>query len=63
LHEQAKKIEGTFVPNNNFEKLIEKEWAESNLLGGRTVFDKKDQPRKKKKSSGQLSLFPRRFQF
>ncbi len=61
LHEQAKKIEGTFVPNNNFEKLIEKEWAESNLHGGRTVFDKKDAP--KKKSSGQLSLFPRRLQF
>lgn len=63
LHEQAKKIEGTFVPNNNFDKLIEKEWAESNLLGGRTVFDKKDAQRKPLKKDGQLSLFPKRFQF
>lgn len=59
LHEQAQKIEGTFVPNNNFEKLIEKEWAESNLFGGRTVFDQKDKPRKKLKKTGQLSLFPK----
>lgn len=59
LHDQAKKIEGTFVPNNNFDKLIEKEWAESNLLGGRTVFDKKDAVRKPIKKSGQLSLFPK----
>ena len=63
LHEQAQKIEGTFVPNNNFDKLIEKEWAESNLLGGRTVFDKKDAARKPIKKSGQLSLFPKRLQF
>ena len=59
LHEQAQKIEGTFVPNNNFEKLIEKEWTESNLLGGRTVFDKKDAVWKPIKKSGQLSLFPK----
>lgn len=62
LHENAKRIEQHFVPNDNFDKLIEKEWAESNLFGGRTVFDSQSklenrQRRNKKKSSGQMSLF------
>ncbi len=59
LHENARKIEKTFVPNNNFEELIEKEWAESNLLGGRTVFDSlsKKERQKKRKKNNQLRLF------
>lgn len=59
LHKNARKIEKTFVPNNNFEELIEKEWAESNLLGGRTVFDSlsKKERQKKRKKNNQLRLF------
>lgn len=60
LHEQAIKIEKTFVPNDNFDKLIEKEWAESNLFGGRTVFDslsKKERQKKRRKKDNQLRLF------
>ena len=64
LHETAKRIEKDFVPNDNFDKLIEKEWAESQLLGGRTVFDGGDQEtiyekrkRKVRARNAQLSLF------
>ena len=39
LHENAKRIEKHFVPNDRYEELIEKEWEMSNTLGGRTVFD------------------------
>jgi hypothetical protein len=35
----AQKIEKNFIPNDNFGKLIEKEWKERHLFGGRTVFD------------------------
>ena len=64
LHETAKRIEKDFIPNDNFDKLIEKEWAESQRLGGRTVFDGGDQEtvyeKRKRKIRGrnaQLSLF------
>jgi hypothetical protein len=60
LHESALKIEKNFVPNDNYDQLIEKEWAESHLYGGRTVFDGKDQgwPKKKRKNvEKQLRLF------
>ncbi len=63
LHENAKRIEQTFVPNNNFEKLIEKEWAESHQHGGRTVFDSlsklenRQRRSKRKINTGQISLF------
>ena len=39
LHETAKRIEQSFVPNDNFDKLVEKEWQESHRYGGRTVMD------------------------
>ena len=64
LHETAKRIEKDFIPNDNFDKLIEKEWAESHLFGGRTVFDGGDQKtiyekrkRKVRARNAQLSLF------
>ncbi len=62
LHENAIQIEKTFIPNDNFDKLIEKEWSESNLLGGRTVFDSlsrldNQQNKFKKQKSKQMSLF------
>lgn len=59
LHKTAMRIEKNFVPNDNYDKLIEKEWAESHLFGGRTVFDGKDQgyPKKKRTPNKQMSLF------
>ncbi len=63
LHKTALSIEKNFVPNNNFDKLIEKEWQESNLFGGRTVFDtqsKLENQRRRKRRKGvtkQIRLF------
>ena len=62
LHETAKSIEKDFIPNNNFEKLIEREWQESKLFGGRTVFDdeskaERARAQKRKVPQRQLSLF------
>jgi hypothetical protein len=60
LHEAAKRMEENFVPNDNFEKLIEKEWKESNLYGGKTVMTDPGPPRrpaKKKVVKNQLRLF------
>lgn len=60
LHETAKRIEENFTPNNNFDKLVEKEWRESKQYGGRTVMDaageKKHKP-KRRPVDGQLRLF------
>ena len=56
LHQTAERIEQNFVPNNNFDKLVEKEWQESKLFGGRTVFDDPPKP-KRKVPKQQLSLF------
>jgi len=40
LHEAAARLEKDFEPNENFDKLIEKERRESYKYGGRTVFGK-----------------------
>lgn len=55
LHRAAKKLEDDFVPNNNFEQLIEKERAESWKYGGKTVFGDAQPPKGNKGS--QLKLF------
>lgn len=52
LHEIAARAEKDFVPNTNFDALIEKERAESWKHGGRTVFGKSKPPK-----NDQLSLF------
>ena len=54
LHELASKAEEDFVPNDNFEALIEKERNDSWKYGGRTVFGTAKKPGK---DNGQLSLF------
>ncbi len=51
----SQKLEKDFIPNQNFDQLIEKEWAESHLYGGRTVFGDAQPP--KQPFSQQLSLF------
>lgn len=53
----ARRIEKDFVPNENFDKVVEKERRESWQHGGRTVFGKEQPPAKKDKGNGQLSLF------
>jgi uncharacterized protein len=55
LHVLAVSLEKDFVPNNNFDQLIEKERAESYKYGGRTVFGKA-KPQKDNKGR-QLDLF------
>lgn len=59
LHETARRIEKQFVPNDNFEQLIEREWKESKQYGGRTVFDNGpgNQRPKRKTADRQLRLF------
>jgi len=57
LTELAQKAEDNFIPNNNFDQLIEKERNESWRYGGRTVMGKA-QPSAKRSSKGvQLRLF------
>jgi hypothetical protein len=56
LHKTAMRVEETFVPNNNFEQLVQKERNESWKYGGRTVFGKAKPP-KDKPGNNQLSLF------
>jgi hypothetical protein len=56
LTELAQKAEKDFIPNNNFDQLIEKERSESWQYGGRTVFGK-EQPPKKRSKGVQLRLF------
>ncbi|PUZ20100.1 hypothetical protein GA0116948_12417 [Chitinophaga costaii] len=53
----AQRIEKDFIPNDNFEQLLEKERAESYLHGGRTVFGKAEPHPQQQKQNGQLSLF------
>lgn len=55
LHKAAKRLEQDFVPNDNFDKLIEKERAESYKYGGKTVFGDAQPPKHNK--TDQLSLF------
>jgi len=52
LSKIAAKVEQDFIPNGNFDELIEKERAESWKYGGRTVFGKAKPPIVK-----QLTLF------
>lgn len=56
LNELAQKAEKDFIPNNNFDQLIEKERNESWQYGGRTVFGKEEPPKKRSKGV-QLRLF------
>lgn len=51
LHDRARSLEKDFIPNNNFEQLVEREWRESHQYGGRTVFDDPPTPK------AQLKLF------
>lgn len=51
LHQIARNAEKDFIPNLNFEKVIEQEKAESWKHGGRTIFGKEQAP------TDQLSLF------
>lgn len=52
LHQIARNAEKDFVPNMDFEKVIQKERTESWKYGGRTVFGKEKPPKDK-----QLKLF------
>lgn len=52
LHQIARNAENDFVPNMDFEKVMQKERAESWKYGGRTVFGKAKPPK-----SEQLKLF------
>lgn len=56
LHEIAARAEENFIPNNNFNALIEKERNESWKYGGRTVFGDAKRPKQKVKDL-QLKLF------
>ena len=56
LSKAALKVEKEFVPNENFNQLIEREREESYKYGGRTVMGKAKPPAKKG-NTGQLSLF------
>ena len=54
LHEVAVRVEKDFIPNENFEALIEKEKNDAWKYGGKTVFGDAKPP---KKSSVQLRMF------
>lgn len=56
LHEIAARTEKDFIPNTNFEALIEKERVESWKYGGKTVFGDAKPPRSRSKGL-QLKLF------
>lgn len=56
LSKAAKRLEQDFIPNDNFEQLIERERTDSWKYGGRTVFGKAKPP-KDKPGDGQLTLF------
>jgi hypothetical protein len=56
LHEIASRAEENFIPNNNFNALIEKERNESWNYGGKTVFNDAKKPKQKAKDI-QLKLF------
>jgi uncharacterized protein len=57
LTELAQKAEEHFVPNNNFEQLIEKERNQSWRYGGRTVMGKEKPPARQSSKGIQLRLF------
>ncbi len=56
LSKAAKRLEEDFIPNNNFEQLIERERNNSWKYGGRTVMGKAKPP-KKPDGGSQLQLF------
>lgn len=56
LSKVSQEMEKDFIPNDNFDKIIEKERSESYLYGGRTVFGKARKP-EKPKGGIQLNLF------
>jgi hypothetical protein len=56
LSKAAARLEQDFIPNNNFEQLIERERNDSWKYGGRTVMGKAKPP-KPKPGDSQLSLF------
>ena len=56
LHEISARVEKDFIPNNNFDALIEKERNESWKYSGKTVFGDAKPPKKLEKPS-QLKLF------
>lgn len=60
LHKAAARLERDFTPNDNFDKLIEKEWRETHLFGGKTVMIDPGPPRPRKRkrvAKNQLRLF------
>jgi hypothetical protein len=57
LTELAQKAEDNFIPNDNFEQLIEKERNESWRYGGRTVMGKAQPPSRRLSKGVQLRLF------
>jgi len=61
LHEIAAAAEKNFIPNNNFNELIEKERNESWMYGGKTVLSEAERgdanPPKQKSKGVQLRLF------
>lgn len=52
LHKASVRLEQNFIPNNNFEQLVEKERNQSYKYGGKTVFGDAQPPQNK-----QLKLF------
>jgi hypothetical protein len=56
LSELAQRAEKDFIPNNNFDQLIEKEREESWKYGGKTVFGD-EQPPRRNRGNVQLGLF------
>jgi hypothetical protein len=56
LHEIAARAEENFIPNNNFNALVEKERNDSWKYGGKTVFGDAKKPKQKAKDV-QLKLF------
>ena len=61
MHEIAAAAEKNFIPNNNFNELIEKERNESWMYGGKTVLSEAERgdanPPKQKNKGVQLRLF------
>lgn len=55
LHKAAERLEQDFVPNDNFDKLVENERRESWKYEGKTVFGEAQPP--KRNTSEQLKLF------
>jgi hypothetical protein len=57
LSEIARNAEKDFMPNTNFNALVQKERDESYKYGGRTIFGEAKPPKRKGTDPGQLELF------